>query len=236
MGIQYGIPLKERHWKCGENTETCYKTYSWIERYDLYRMIKKVLPKLAHRRRRGDMIQTFKIIKGIENIPSERFFKLCTSSSTRGHSLKLEKPHCRTTLSLQETTSVDNKFQMHSFEGSQGLTPMPELRQASSLCLWLVFYTKLREKKRINLSIFPNIGDNCITFRLEVLRKWCECITYALRKPWYLAKASNTEVLLHFGSYTRTKTKDNAPPPHTHTRNIFDTRGGWGIKRNTFQM
>ena len=49
------------------------------------RLKKLKLPSLAHRRRRGDMIQTFKIIKGIEDIPSERFFKLCTSSSTHGH-------------------------------------------------------------------------------------------------------------------------------------------------------
>ena len=44
------------------------------------------------------MIQTFKIIKGIEDIPSERFFKVCKESSTRGHSLKLEKPRCKTTI------------------------------------------------------------------------------------------------------------------------------------------
>ena len=65
------------------------------------RLKKLKLPSLAHRRRHGDMIQTFKIIKGIEDIPSERFFKLCTSSLTRG-SLKLEKPCCRTTLRLQQ--------------------------------------------------------------------------------------------------------------------------------------
>ena len=29
------------------------------------------LPTLAHRRRRGDMIQTFKIIKGLEDIPED---------------------------------------------------------------------------------------------------------------------------------------------------------------------
>ena len=49
------------------------------------RLKKLKLPSLAHRRRSGDMLQTFKIIKGIEDIPSERFFKLCTSSSTHGH-------------------------------------------------------------------------------------------------------------------------------------------------------
>ena len=66
------------------------------------RLKKFKLPSLAHRRRRGDMIQTFKIIKGIEDIPSERFINLCTSSSTRGHSVKLKKPRCRTTLRLQQ--------------------------------------------------------------------------------------------------------------------------------------
>ena len=48
------------------------------------------------------MIQTFKIIKGIEDIPSQRFFKWCTLSLTCGHSLKLEKPRCRTTFRLQQ--------------------------------------------------------------------------------------------------------------------------------------
>ena len=38
------------------------------------RLKKLKLPSLAHRRRRGDMIQTFKIIKGIEDITFERFF------------------------------------------------------------------------------------------------------------------------------------------------------------------
>ena len=38
------------------------------------------------------MIQTFKIIKGIEDIPSERFFKVCKESSTRGHSLNWRNP------------------------------------------------------------------------------------------------------------------------------------------------
>ena len=74
------------------------KDLTYIER------LKKLkLPSLAHRRRRGDMIQTFKIIKfkGIKDIPSERFFKVCKESSTRGQSLKLEKPRCKTTVRQQ---------------------------------------------------------------------------------------------------------------------------------------
>ncbi|MES9879908.1 MAG: reverse transcriptase family protein [Sedimenticola sp.] len=59
------------------------------------------LPTLAHRRRRGDMIQTFKIIRGIEDIPSDRFFTIC-HSRTRGHEYKLAKPRCTTSFRLQQ--------------------------------------------------------------------------------------------------------------------------------------
>ena len=72
------------------------KDLTYIERLKTFK-----LPSLAHRRRRDDMIQTFKIIKGIEDIPSERFFKVSKESSTRGHSLKLEKPRCKTTVRQQ---------------------------------------------------------------------------------------------------------------------------------------
>ena len=79
------------------------KTYSRIESLTYTERLKKLkLPSLAHGRIRGEMIQTLKIIKGIEDILSERIFKVCTSSSTCGHSLKLEKPRCRTTIRLQQ--------------------------------------------------------------------------------------------------------------------------------------
>ena len=38
------------------------------------RLKKLKLPTLVHRRRRGVMIQTFKIIHKIQDVPSERFF------------------------------------------------------------------------------------------------------------------------------------------------------------------
>lgn len=59
------------------------------------------LPSLVHRRRRGDMIQTFKIIRELEDIPRDRFFMLSSSTLTRGHSLKIEKPRCNTTTRLR---------------------------------------------------------------------------------------------------------------------------------------
>ena len=47
------------------------------------------LPSLAHRRRRGDIIQCFKIIKGLDDIPCERFFTFA-ESRTRGHSIQAD--------------------------------------------------------------------------------------------------------------------------------------------------
>ena len=52
---------------------------------------------LAYRRRRTDVLQVFRIIKGIDKIPFETFFQYNTSG-TRGHHLKLEKPRATTKL------------------------------------------------------------------------------------------------------------------------------------------
>ena len=48
------------------------------------------LPTLEYRRRRGDLIQMFKILHGID---SSKFVTL-NENTTRGHSLKLNKPRC----------------------------------------------------------------------------------------------------------------------------------------------
>ncbi len=56
------------------------------------------LQTLEERRKRGDMIETFKLLHGFEDIPYTRFFQLSTAN-LRGHSLKLAKPdHWRTSL------------------------------------------------------------------------------------------------------------------------------------------
>ena len=52
------------------------------------------LTTLELRRHRGDLIETFKILKGLEGIPSSCLFELNTSV-TRGNSLKLNKPRSR---------------------------------------------------------------------------------------------------------------------------------------------
>ena len=49
---------------------------------------------LEERRNRTDLIEVFKMMKGISSVSPERFFVTSTVGSTRGHSLKLVKPQC----------------------------------------------------------------------------------------------------------------------------------------------
>ena len=56
-----------------------------LKKLDLYSM--------EYRRKRGYMIQVYKIINGIDRIDSELFFQM-GPTRTRGHSKKLYKPKC----------------------------------------------------------------------------------------------------------------------------------------------
>ena len=62
------------------------------------RLVALRLPSLHYRRRRGDMIQVFKILKGIDRIDPGRFFMVSDQAITRGHSLKLLKQRCGSSL------------------------------------------------------------------------------------------------------------------------------------------
>ena len=54
---------------------------------------------LERRRLRGDLIETFKILTGREHVNYSKFFELAdVTNGLRGHSLKLFKPRCRTTV------------------------------------------------------------------------------------------------------------------------------------------
>ena len=56
------------------------------------------LPSLTFRRLRSDMIQTFKILKGFDDMEPSILFKMDPNRNTRGHSLKLSKQCNRTTI------------------------------------------------------------------------------------------------------------------------------------------
>ena len=54
---------------------------------------------IERRRLRGDLIETFKILTGRDHVNYSKFFELVDiTSGLRGHSLKLFKPRCRTTV------------------------------------------------------------------------------------------------------------------------------------------
>ena len=58
------------------------------------------LPSLHHRRRRGDMIQVFKIMKQVDRLSVEDFFQL-SDSGLRGHAYKVYKKKSTTSLRQQ---------------------------------------------------------------------------------------------------------------------------------------
>ena len=58
------------------------------------------LPTLEYRRIRSDIIQVFRIMKGYDQIDPSKLFTLSSSSSNRGHNLKIYKPRCESTLKL----------------------------------------------------------------------------------------------------------------------------------------
>ena len=65
------------------------RSISHLEYGDRLRQLN--LPSLQHRRRRGDMIQVYKIISGIDRVDPDRIFEFRKNSTTRGHEKKLFK-------------------------------------------------------------------------------------------------------------------------------------------------
>ena len=53
------------------------------------------LVSLEMRRLRADLIEVFKIVKGLEKVDQSVFFNLSEDSRTRGHQLKFQKHYCR---------------------------------------------------------------------------------------------------------------------------------------------
>ena len=53
---------------------------------------------LEFRRLRGDLIETYKIMKGLDGVEAARLFPLTMETRTRGHSLKIRGSQFRTEL------------------------------------------------------------------------------------------------------------------------------------------
>jgi len=68
-----------------------------LRKLDYYKRLEYLkLWSLEERRNRADLIEAFKLFKELTDVPYTTFFQLATDSNTRGHSLKISKPYCKT--------------------------------------------------------------------------------------------------------------------------------------------
>ena len=63
------------------------------------------LPSLVYRRARGDMIETYKYLHNVYDVHNE-WLRRDTSTRTRGHSMKLEKQRCSSTMRQHCVTNI----------------------------------------------------------------------------------------------------------------------------------
>ena len=67
-----------------------------LKNLNYHERLKKLnLYSLAYRRRRGDLIQVFKLMHSIDNVDYSYLFEI-NNTTTRGHKLKLKKQFCKT--------------------------------------------------------------------------------------------------------------------------------------------
>src|SRR5207245_8945743 len=82
------------------------KTTKMIEEYKLLkyedRLVQTGLTTLEERRTRGDLIEVFKMIKGLNKSDYTRFFTLAQNNRTRGHALKMIKNRSRVNVRSEE--------------------------------------------------------------------------------------------------------------------------------------
>ena len=110
--LEYGnvvwSPSLRKHVHLIENVQRRYtkrikgiKNMEYEDRLEYLR-----LPSLEYRRFRGDMIETFKVLKGFyDPVSTKDLFTLVKDSSTRGHAFKLKVHQSNTNLSLNFFTN-----------------------------------------------------------------------------------------------------------------------------------
>ena len=93
------------------------------------------LTTLAYRRDRADMLQVFRIMKGIDNIDPEQFFTLSEKPhhDTRGHELTIDKPR------------ATSKIRLNSFS-QRVINPWNKLPDKAIKCNELIPFKKALEE------------------------------------------------------------------------------------------
>ena len=75
---------------------------------------------------RGDLIQVFKLVKGIDKIDYNRFFQLADNTRTRGHRLKIVKVRSR--------LDIRNKFFSQRVVNSWNMLPSDVIEAETVNC------------------------------------------------------------------------------------------------------
>ena len=102
---------------------------------------------LKFRRERNDMIQTFRILKNIDELDIATFFELDTVNRTRGHSLKLKKPR------------VESRTRQNSFS-QRIINPWNSLPESAVSCTTLnSFKTELLRAWKNHPYKFDPLGN-----------------------------------------------------------------------------
>ena len=81
-----------------------------------YRLIALNLYSLTYRRRRGDLLQVYRILNSIDNITATDLFSYMGISRTRGHNMRLKKLRC-----LSLTNIKKNYFSQRIINDWNGL-------------------------------------------------------------------------------------------------------------------
>ena len=84
---------EERHPHFGKDPKKATKLVPRIRHLTYHKRLDRLnLLSLEQRRLRGDMIETFKILHGLDKIDADRFFKFSSTTETRGpYNMKLFK-------------------------------------------------------------------------------------------------------------------------------------------------
>jgi len=89
--VQVWAPIYRKWRRCSEKQQSC--RVNCIRKLKYEERLKYLGLHLLERRRRGDLIETYKIIKNIDDIDASQFFETNNTRNLRGHLYKIYKSY-----------------------------------------------------------------------------------------------------------------------------------------------
>ena len=160
------------------------------------RLIQLKLPSLPYRRKRGDMIQLYKIIQAIDSLDSTNFFEPASYRGTGGYNYKLRKTRCRLDI-RKYCFSQRNTVTVHVWNGLPHL-----IVNSESVNLFKVDWTSTGGRTCTEISYFNNlygyrpVGPHVLArhYASRYNMIWYDMIWYDM--IWYDSVNSSTSLKL----------------------------------------